>query len=178
MGKEDELQRLEPEQELSQYLIYENMVSAMGKIIRYQPPQSKDNENDKLLIEWIRLLPIENDQEEFDAVTENLLFSIQQFWKNLIVNNQEMRSRILFSLLFYLSQFKQTCTSYELIMDHSVDISDSFPTNIPVLSKQSINKIKQLKQNEYLIKIKAFEQVMDRLEPQEIQNIQYVVNNY
>ena len=163
--------------EVAKYLIYENMVSAIGKIIRYQPPQQMDVK--QVLSNWIRLLPIENDQEEFDAVVGNLLFFMKEFWNELVVKDEEMRSRMLFCCLFYLSQFRESVTSYELIMEYDgIDLNDKMPTNIPVLSKKNIIKIKQLKENQFLIETKAFEKVMERLQPSEIQNIQSTVNRY
>eukprot|EP01084_Bolivina_argentea_P278428 475649_1 len=149
----------------SKYLIYENMISTIGKIIRYQTPPNYDTL--QILKNWICLLPIENDQEEFNAIVENILYFVNEYWTELIQNNNEMRERILFSLLFYLSQFKHPnqIRSYEIIMDYNIDITDNIPKNIPVLNIENILKIKELKNNKFLIKIKAFEKAMDRLQP-------------
>jgi len=133
----------------------------------------------QILSHWIRLLPIENDQEEMDAVVDNLLFFMKQFWQELVVENEDLRSRMLFCCLFYLAQFRESVTSYEIIMEYDgIDLNDELPQNMPVLSKENIVKIKQLKENPFLIKVEAFEKVMERLEPQEIQNIQSVVSRY
>ncbi len=136
-----------------------------------------------LLTFWIRLLPIENDSEEFDAIAGNLLFFASKYWNELIVKSEEMRQRILFCLLFYLAHFKdcQFVQSYDIIDDFALnlDMSDDIPkTAFPVLSVENIRKIKQLRENQFLKKCKAFEKVMQRLQPQELQNIQFVVAKY
>ena len=178
--KEAEMEEAEMEEdeekEFASYLIFENKVSAIGKVLRYQPPPSDAT---KILREWIRWLPLEHDQEEFNSVADNLLYFVERFWKELMVQSEEMRTRILWCLLFYLSGFRDgPITSYDLIMDYSLDANDENMPNIPVLNKANVQKIKELKGNDFLIKTKAFENAMKRLEPQEIQNISFVVNNH
>ena len=176
----DDAEDEDEEAELARYLIFENMVSAIGKVVRYQPPPQNMQHLDagKILREWIRWLPLEHDQEEFNSVADNLLYFVQRFWRELMVENKEMRQRVIWCLLFYLSAFRDGLTSYELIMDYSLDSNGDPPPNVPVLNRENIQKIKELKGNEFLVQQKAFEKAMTRLEPQEIQNIQFAVNKY
>eukprot|EP00485_Elphidium_margaritaceum_P003686 CAMPEP_0202701330 /NCGR_PEP_ID=MMETSP1385-20130828/14429_1 /ASSEMBLY_ACC=CAM_ASM_000861 /TAXON_ID=933848 /ORGANISM="Elphidium margaritaceum" /LENGTH=1221 /DNA_ID=CAMNT_0049358723 /DNA_START=20 /DNA_END=3685 /DNA_ORIENTATION=- len=159
-------------------LLFENKLSAIGKILRYQPPTKMASETlSEILQQWIQLLPIENDEEEIDNVTDNLLFFVTQFWTLLVEKNADLRQHVVYCCLYCCALFKQRLTSYELIMDYDIDFKTNGKSQkIPVLSTANIQKIKQLKQHKLLQPV--FESVLTKLTPQQRQNIQFVFTKY